>query len=266
MVQFCSAASISKEESDTGQAEFLILTELCKGKYTHSYTQRPRLCLSTFSLVTESALTQSSDELAVNLSRQNHFPGTLKRTWWGSFQSAAFLLPVLLPVCSVSLFSYNRLFSFVSHSLLTPRKWFISTTQTLWFYFYIHYSMAWCKTFIFLIVLFHLTTYNQQETKACGYWQVLLTLWMTRFHSFICLYLLCHRSAGGLYKAGRAEGSSVMWHCAENPLPDVPCCAAHAQTEACNRTQRPQGSMLLSSWTSEWCIKELINDITHIMH
>uniref|UniRef100_A0A3B3ZSK8 J domain-containing protein n=1 Tax=Periophthalmus magnuspinnatus TaxID=409849 RepID=A0A3B3ZSK8_9GOBI len=30
MVQFCSAASISKEESDTGQAEFLILTELCK--------------------------------------------------------------------------------------------------------------------------------------------------------------------------------------------------------------------------------------------
>ena len=33
MVQFCSAASISKDESDTGQAEFLILTELCKGKY-----------------------------------------------------------------------------------------------------------------------------------------------------------------------------------------------------------------------------------------
>uniref|UniRef100_H2L7B0 Cyclin-G-associated kinase n=1 Tax=Oryzias latipes TaxID=8090 RepID=H2L7B0_ORYLA len=32
VVQFCSAASISKEESDTGQAEFLILTELCKGQ------------------------------------------------------------------------------------------------------------------------------------------------------------------------------------------------------------------------------------------
>nr|XP_020453908.1 cyclin-G-associated kinase isoform X2 [Monopterus albus] len=32
MVQFCAAASISKEESDTGQAEFLILTELCKGQ------------------------------------------------------------------------------------------------------------------------------------------------------------------------------------------------------------------------------------------
>uniref|UniRef100_A0A8C1MNY3 Cyclin-G-associated kinase n=1 Tax=Cyprinus carpio TaxID=7962 RepID=A0A8C1MNY3_CYPCA len=31
-VQFCSAASISKEESDTGQAEFLILTELCRGQ------------------------------------------------------------------------------------------------------------------------------------------------------------------------------------------------------------------------------------------
>uniref|UniRef100_A0A667XJH0 Cyclin-G-associated kinase n=1 Tax=Myripristis murdjan TaxID=586833 RepID=A0A667XJH0_9TELE len=32
VVQFFSAASISKEESDTGQAEFLILTELCKGQ------------------------------------------------------------------------------------------------------------------------------------------------------------------------------------------------------------------------------------------
>uniref|UniRef100_A0A671QKU9 Cyclin-G-associated kinase n=1 Tax=Sinocyclocheilus anshuiensis TaxID=1608454 RepID=A0A671QKU9_9TELE len=32
IVQFCSAASISKEESDTGQAEFLILTELCRGQ------------------------------------------------------------------------------------------------------------------------------------------------------------------------------------------------------------------------------------------
>uniref|UniRef100_W5MZN6 Cyclin-G-associated kinase n=1 Tax=Lepisosteus oculatus TaxID=7918 RepID=W5MZN6_LEPOC len=32
IVQFCAAASIGKEESDTGQAEFLILTELCKGQ------------------------------------------------------------------------------------------------------------------------------------------------------------------------------------------------------------------------------------------
>ncbi|RXM97689.1 Cyclin-G-associated kinase [Acipenser ruthenus] len=32
IVQFCSAASIGKEESDTRQAEFLILTELCKGQ------------------------------------------------------------------------------------------------------------------------------------------------------------------------------------------------------------------------------------------
>ncbi|NWJ08978.1 GAK kinase, partial [Crypturellus undulatus] len=32
IVQFCSAASIGKEESDTGQGEFLLLTELCKGK------------------------------------------------------------------------------------------------------------------------------------------------------------------------------------------------------------------------------------------
>ncbi|KAJ8414125.1 hypothetical protein AAFF_G00067230 [Aldrovandia affinis] len=32
VVQFSSAASIGKEESDTGQAEFLILTELCKGQ------------------------------------------------------------------------------------------------------------------------------------------------------------------------------------------------------------------------------------------
>lgn len=33
IVQFCSAASIGKEESDTGQAEFLLLTELCKGTF-----------------------------------------------------------------------------------------------------------------------------------------------------------------------------------------------------------------------------------------
>ncbi|XP_049742474.1 cyclin-G-associated kinase isoform X1 [Elephas maximus indicus] len=32
IVQFCSAASVGKEESDTGQAEFLLLTELCKGQ------------------------------------------------------------------------------------------------------------------------------------------------------------------------------------------------------------------------------------------
>ncbi|XP_009881610.1 PREDICTED: cyclin-G-associated kinase [Charadrius vociferus] len=32
IVQFCSAASIGKEESDTGQGEFLLLTELCKGQ------------------------------------------------------------------------------------------------------------------------------------------------------------------------------------------------------------------------------------------
>uniref|UniRef100_A0A6Q2ZKR0 Cyclin-G-associated kinase n=1 Tax=Esox lucius TaxID=8010 RepID=A0A6Q2ZKR0_ESOLU len=32
VVQFSSAASIAKEESETGQAEFLILTELCKGQ------------------------------------------------------------------------------------------------------------------------------------------------------------------------------------------------------------------------------------------
>ncbi|KAM9328931.1 cyclin-G-associated kinase [Gastrophryne carolinensis] len=32
IVQFCSAASIGKEESDTGQGEFLLLSELCKGQ------------------------------------------------------------------------------------------------------------------------------------------------------------------------------------------------------------------------------------------
>uniref|UniRef100_A0AAQ4QZ85 J domain-containing protein n=1 Tax=Gasterosteus aculeatus aculeatus TaxID=481459 RepID=A0AAQ4QZ85_GASAC len=41
MVQFCSAASISKEESDTGQAEFLILTELCKGNFTFTHAVHP---------------------------------------------------------------------------------------------------------------------------------------------------------------------------------------------------------------------------------
>ncbi|XP_057402868.1 cyclin-G-associated kinase isoform X1 [Balaenoptera acutorostrata] len=32
IVQFCSAASIGREESDTGQAEFLLLMELCRGQ------------------------------------------------------------------------------------------------------------------------------------------------------------------------------------------------------------------------------------------
>ena len=32
IVQFIAAASISKEESGHGQAEFLLLTELCSGK------------------------------------------------------------------------------------------------------------------------------------------------------------------------------------------------------------------------------------------
>ncbi|XP_076992289.1 cyclin-G-associated kinase isoform X3 [Tamandua tetradactyla] len=32
IVQFCSAASVGKEESDTGQTEFLLLTELCRGQ------------------------------------------------------------------------------------------------------------------------------------------------------------------------------------------------------------------------------------------
>ena len=31
IIQFISAASIGKEESDHGQAEFLLLTELCEG-------------------------------------------------------------------------------------------------------------------------------------------------------------------------------------------------------------------------------------------
>lgn len=33
IVDFVSAASIDKKDSDHGQAEFLILTELCTGKY-----------------------------------------------------------------------------------------------------------------------------------------------------------------------------------------------------------------------------------------
>nr|XP_033772638.1 cyclin-G-associated kinase isoform X2 [Geotrypetes seraphini] len=39
IVQFYSAASIGKEESDTGQAEFLLLTELCKGQLVEFLTK-----------------------------------------------------------------------------------------------------------------------------------------------------------------------------------------------------------------------------------
>jgi cyclin G-associated kinase len=35
IIQFVSAASIAKSESDHGQAEFLILTELCTGMFRH---------------------------------------------------------------------------------------------------------------------------------------------------------------------------------------------------------------------------------------
>ncbi|KAM7159405.1 cyclin-G-associated kinase isoform 1-T1 [Molossus nigricans] len=48
IVQFCSAASIGKEESDTGQAEFLLLTELCRGQLVEflkkSETRGPLSC------------------------------------------------------------------------------------------------------------------------------------------------------------------------------------------------------------------------------
>ncbi|XP_062985185.1 cyclin-G-associated kinase isoform X2 [Elgaria multicarinata webbii] len=39
IVQFCSAASIGKEESDTGQGEFLLLTELCRGQLVEFLTK-----------------------------------------------------------------------------------------------------------------------------------------------------------------------------------------------------------------------------------
>lgn len=42
IVQFCSAASIGKEESDTGQAEFLLLTELCRGNELPAGVRRSR--------------------------------------------------------------------------------------------------------------------------------------------------------------------------------------------------------------------------------
>ncbi|XP_016051333.1 PREDICTED: cyclin-G-associated kinase isoform X3 [Miniopterus natalensis] len=48
IVQFCSAASVGREESDTGQAEFLLLTELCRGQLVEflkkSETKGPLSC------------------------------------------------------------------------------------------------------------------------------------------------------------------------------------------------------------------------------
>jgi len=42
IVQFIAAASIGKEESGHGQAEFLILTELCTGLYDMFYISLDR--------------------------------------------------------------------------------------------------------------------------------------------------------------------------------------------------------------------------------
>lgn len=67
----------------------------------------------------------------------------------------------------------------------------------------------------------------------------------------MCLF--CHRSAGGFYKEGRAESFPFMWHGAENLLPGVPRRPAHAQAEASNYPQRPQGQasfrgVIVNNW------------------
>lgn len=85
------------------------------------------------------------------------------------------------------------------------------------------------------------------------YYLFSFTLLYFVYEHYIFLYLLRLRSTGGLYKAGRAEGSLVLWHSAENLLPDMPRRAAHAQTETSNYTQRPQGWSVLDSWMHEWC-------------
>lgn len=118
---------------------------------------------------------------------------------------------------------------------------------------YLFHCMIKCICSV-IFLKFLQTTHNQQTKKASVWWHVLLSPRPMGFHSCICLYLSCLRSAGGLYKAGRAEGSPVMWHCAEDPLPGVPRRAAHAQTEASNHTPRPQGLSFFASWISEWWI------------
>lgn len=140
---------------------------------------------------------------------------------------------------------------------ICPWKWCFNTAQTfircVLNTFSLFNQLFYGMTFICIVSYFHQTTSNQQTQNICGYWKVLDLLWWVLF---MCLHLSCLRSAGGLYKAGRAENSPVMWHCAENPLPDMSRRSAHAQTEASDHTQRPQG-LFLVEWimcqrTAEW--------------
>lgn len=55
------------------------------------------------------------------------------------------------------------------------------------------------------------------------------------------MFPLALRPAGGFHAAGGAARPRLLRHGAEGFLPDVPRCAAPAQTEAPRYTQRPQG-------------------------
>lgn len=79
--------------------------------------------------------------------------------------------------------------SFVSHSLLIPWKWLISTTQTLRIHFYIHYSMAWCKTFIFLKQFyFNLQLTINRKQRHVGTGKCYLRFeWQDFIYSSVCI-------------------------------------------------------------------------------
>lgn len=86
IVQFCSAASIGKEESDTGQAEFLLLTELCKGEPQASQGGRglgAALALGAGSQVWSVDMQPCDVWAGSDLTRHRAWAGVFRRMWHG---------------------------------------------------------------------------------------------------------------------------------------------------------------------------------------
>lgn len=212
-------------------------------------------------------------KFAGNLSSQNCFPVTLTEwhLWWNGFPSVAEPLLASFPFWSVGLFSFCRFFFFFfcrvcNPFFLCPWKLSFNPAQTI---------CCVLKTFSLFNQLFYGITFiciifssdNLQSADMKHMW-VLAGVAITFADGvlFMCLYLSCLRSAGGLYKEGGAESSPVMWYCAENPLSDMSRRSAHAQTEASDHTQRPQGLFLLG-WVNNvskncWIIKYTLCALT----
>lgn len=132
--------------------------------------------------------------------------------------------------------------------LLNDTYWYSQIFNSFSFSFIFFFKVHFAKTIFYFNFYFNL---NKQQFFT---WRMpiplIIGLPVTRV--FVCL--VCFRSVGGLHKASRAKSCSVMWHCAENLLPDLPCCATHAQTKTSSNPQRPQGWPVTDGWKSEWFI------------